>query len=341
MNKYITKSGQNIYDIALVLYGSIEGIFDLLISNPNISFDTVFSTGMEVYYHSDFIINQDIVSWLETNNIKVKNGQSEISNIDVRSEIEKWVLNTNSNVSSLYKNNILEITSISDEKATSDIYDWDVANEPLVAASDITQTDTTISNSFNADTSLTPISPQDNWQTQYVDKQDASITNKSNLDFIKTLTGTDLEKLDEENQLVNLNTMYSNGMIVVPTTDAEKDFYYNNAATPKLLIQQSGSNTAINMQIPSNCFVAFDWGDNSSLDFYHYKESTTKVTHTYNDSGEHIIKMYGHTNFTNLDLSKINGIYYALSEIYISGSFVTNYPNAKTLNKLFITKNIQ
>ena len=341
MNKYVTKSGQNIYDIALVLYGSIEGVFDLLISNPSISFDTIFNTGMEVYYHSDFVVNQDIVNWLDTNNIKVKNGQCEIGNIDVRSEIEQWVTKSNDQIRSLYLDGTLKIVSTLDESSTIKAFDWDILDEPLVAALGIASSNSAMSNSFAANTELTPISPQDNWQTQYIDKQNVSAINSKKWDFIETLTGTNLEIMDEKNQMVNLNTMYSNGMIIVPSDNADKEAYYSNAATPKLLIQQSSTNVAINMQICSNCFVAFDWGDNSSLDFYHYTDSTIKATHTYSDSGEHTIKMYGHTNFTNLDLSKVNGIYYALSEIYISKDFITNYPNAKTLNKLFITKNAQ
>ena len=33
MLQYKVRSGQNIYDVALTLYGSVEGIFDLLVSN--------------------------------------------------------------------------------------------------------------------------------------------------------------------------------------------------------------------------------------------------------------------------------------------------------------------
>ena len=51
MNKYTVKSGQNLYDIALAIYGSIEGVFDLLMSNPDISYETVFSKGAVLNYH--------------------------------------------------------------------------------------------------------------------------------------------------------------------------------------------------------------------------------------------------------------------------------------------------
>lgn len=37
MGKYIVTTGQNIYDVALHLTGSIEGIIDLMLSNPTLS----------------------------------------------------------------------------------------------------------------------------------------------------------------------------------------------------------------------------------------------------------------------------------------------------------------
>jgi hypothetical protein len=338
MNKYVVKTGQNIYDVALVLYGSIEGIFDLLVSNSDISFNTTFSAGMTLNYHDDFVVNQDIVSYFDTNNIKVKNGQYEIGNVDVRSEIKNWITKTNSKVATLYQKEELAVTTTLTEHATLDTFDWDKTDVLSPAALDVTQSNTTTQGIIASNTNITPISPQDTWQTQYLDKQDTLTTDKEKLDFASTLTGVKFEKLDSDNQLENLSTMYSNGMIIVPSDATELESYYDNAATPKMIIQQSGANTAINMQIPSNNFVVIDWGDDSSLDFYHYKSSTIKATHTYSDSEEHAITMYGHNSFTNLDLSKVNGVYYALSEIYISKNFVSNYPNAKSLNKLFIIK---
>lgn len=336
MNKYTAKSGQNIYDIALILYGSIEGVFDLLVSNPELSYDTVFKTGTEVNYHKEFVVNQDIVSYLNDNNIKVKNGQYAIDNLDVRSEIKSWIEKTNQNVGTLYSSGKLEIAQTVNAALKTEKYNWDIVDTPLAASLNIVQSNAASSSQFKIDTALTPISPQDNWQTQNVKQEVLNSTQK--LNFIKALTGISLNSMSQELQLANLNIMYSNGLLVTPTNEAEKETYYDNMSVPKLIIKQSGTSTAINMQIPSNCFVAFDWGDNSSLDFYHYKDATIKATHAYSDSNEHTIVMYGCTDFTNLDLSKVNGIYYALTEIYISQNFTTKFPDAKTLNKLFITK---
>ena len=37
MGQYTVITGQNLYDVALDIYGSIEGITDLLLSNPALS----------------------------------------------------------------------------------------------------------------------------------------------------------------------------------------------------------------------------------------------------------------------------------------------------------------
>lgn len=75
MLKYKVRSGQNIYDIALTLYGSVEGIFDLLASNEWLTMETVLLSGMELNYHDEFVINKNISLWLKENNIIVKNGE--------------------------------------------------------------------------------------------------------------------------------------------------------------------------------------------------------------------------------------------------------------------------
>ena len=73
-NKYVVRTGENIYDIALTLYGSIEGIFDLLVSNDGLSMDTRLKKGDELYYHDEFMIRQDVVTWIGDNDLHVKNG---------------------------------------------------------------------------------------------------------------------------------------------------------------------------------------------------------------------------------------------------------------------------
>lgn len=83
MNQYEVRSGQNIYDIALMLYGSVEGVFDLLASNEWLNMETVLSYGMVLNYHEDFIVNPSVVSWFKDKNVLVKNGEHCYERIDI------------------------------------------------------------------------------------------------------------------------------------------------------------------------------------------------------------------------------------------------------------------
>ena len=57
MGKYTVTEGQNLYDVALHLTGSIEGIVDLLICNPALSLADTLHSGDELFYTDDFVIN--------------------------------------------------------------------------------------------------------------------------------------------------------------------------------------------------------------------------------------------------------------------------------------------
>lgn len=62
MAQYQVKNNQNIFDIAIQLYGSIEGIYDLLISNEWLSMTTELKGGMLLEYHDYYITNEGIQS---------------------------------------------------------------------------------------------------------------------------------------------------------------------------------------------------------------------------------------------------------------------------------------
>lgn len=87
MAQYKVRSGQNIYDVALSIYGSVEGIFDLLVSNRWLNMETRLSYGMVLDYHEEFIVNKNIAIWLKDNNVLVKNGEHIHNYID----IEKFI----------------------------------------------------------------------------------------------------------------------------------------------------------------------------------------------------------------------------------------------------------
>ena len=50
MGNYRVITGQNIYDVALHLYGSIEGIVDLLVNNPDLHWKRNSATGTRNLY---------------------------------------------------------------------------------------------------------------------------------------------------------------------------------------------------------------------------------------------------------------------------------------------------
>lgn len=62
MAQYQATGNQNIFDIALHLYGSIEGIYDLLMSNPWLTMESEISRGTTLEYHDYFVIVPEIVS---------------------------------------------------------------------------------------------------------------------------------------------------------------------------------------------------------------------------------------------------------------------------------------
>lgn len=69
MATYTVKQRQNIFDISLQLYGTIEGVYDLLVSNDNINMDTDFNGGEKLEYHSDFVVSSALVEYMSKNNI--------------------------------------------------------------------------------------------------------------------------------------------------------------------------------------------------------------------------------------------------------------------------------
>lgn len=74
MGKYTAKQGQSIYDIALYIHGSIEGVTDILMSNPEMSFDTDIKNGDVINFTDDYIINQDVKAFMSTLDYHPANG---------------------------------------------------------------------------------------------------------------------------------------------------------------------------------------------------------------------------------------------------------------------------
>lgn len=78
MATYIVKSNQNLFDVALHLYGSIEGLFDLLISNPELSMASDLAYGQSLEYHESFVLNSSVVNEFEKRNIIPSGGSRKV-----------------------------------------------------------------------------------------------------------------------------------------------------------------------------------------------------------------------------------------------------------------------
>ena len=78
MQVYKVKKNQNIFDVAISVHGSIEGIFDLLVNNPDLSFCSSLQEDEEVYWDEDFIIYGSIVNTLQTEHIIPANGERNV-----------------------------------------------------------------------------------------------------------------------------------------------------------------------------------------------------------------------------------------------------------------------
>lgn len=75
MGKYQVLTGQSLFDIALHVHGSIEGIVDLLISNPSLSLASKLKCGEEISFTDGFVIDTDIAAYYKLNGIVPANGE--------------------------------------------------------------------------------------------------------------------------------------------------------------------------------------------------------------------------------------------------------------------------
>lgn len=78
MATYTVRPAQNIFDISLQLYGTIEGIFDLLITNTWLEMDTDLVAGQELEYHEGFVLNETVVSGLSSDSIIPANAERHV-----------------------------------------------------------------------------------------------------------------------------------------------------------------------------------------------------------------------------------------------------------------------
>lgn len=78
MGRYTVTEGQNLYDVALHLTGSVEGIVDLLICNPALSLDDTLRSGDTLVYTDGFVIDADVVAKYRRENIVPAGGERSV-----------------------------------------------------------------------------------------------------------------------------------------------------------------------------------------------------------------------------------------------------------------------
>lgn len=78
MGKYTLTAGQNIFDAALHIYGSIEGITDLLVNNASLSMASKLEAGQELIYTDDFILDEDVVAYMRSNDLTPAGGERHV-----------------------------------------------------------------------------------------------------------------------------------------------------------------------------------------------------------------------------------------------------------------------
>lgn len=77
-SKYTVQYGQNIFDVCLTLYGSIEGLIDLFSNNEWLSIDTELHYGDILNYTPYYYEDSTVVSYFSTNDIIPANGTGSI-----------------------------------------------------------------------------------------------------------------------------------------------------------------------------------------------------------------------------------------------------------------------
>lgn len=78
MGEYKITAGQNIYDVAMHLYGSIDGIADLFINNPELSFNDDLRSGDTLQFTDGFTVDEGTVAYNRMRGIVPANGQRHV-----------------------------------------------------------------------------------------------------------------------------------------------------------------------------------------------------------------------------------------------------------------------
>lgn len=326
---YTVRSGQNLYDVALTLYGSIEGIFDLLISNDDISLDSQLAHGQVLNYNEEFMIEQSLPDWFNSHDVIVKNGCHYLENIDMKSVIADFVDTQNAAVAELFKTGQMSVdyNVIEPTKKGTFYVDPDDNLVPITTQPTVVKSGIFASGSDNED-----------WGNRGISDDIVKLDGLK--ERVRAAIGVelDMEALSSNGLKANFISMFTAGMMLKPLASYNEQAFLSALSTPKIIIHQSGADSSFGLQIDANRLVVVDWGDGADLEYRWYAQSRQDLSHRYNDYGQHVVKIYGSTEFVNLDFTNLNGTYTPLENIYIGERLVTPYPDAESVNKLFIIK---
>ena len=274
MGKYVVKNGENIFDIAMKLYGSIEGLFDLMTSNTDavsqtgLSLKDALRPGTVLQYTDDFAINQAIADKISDDIINMRNGDHTYFYCDINGYAAYFAR----------KNNLAIIRKAFSEWPSVKHYSQGLSSE------------------------------QDAEQfLQYVNDRCMLITDVSKSNIPALESGDYTAILD-----ISLPERFD---------------------IPKMVIHQSGPLSSVAYIQKEHSVIIIDWGDNTVPEICTESNVSIESEHCYEDSGTHIIKIYGSFEFSMLDLSAVNGAYYPLSEIRVDGEFNSNL-SIPSINKL-------
>lgn len=71
---YLVREKQNLLDIAMQLYGDLDGVWKLLDDNPSIGLDSELATAQELVVDPAHSVNPQIQNYFKTRNLKVVTG---------------------------------------------------------------------------------------------------------------------------------------------------------------------------------------------------------------------------------------------------------------------------
>ena len=128
--KYTVQYGQNIFDVCLAIYGSIEGLLDLMVCNPELSVDTELNYGDILLYSPYYTEDDSVLSTYKEENTIPANGTSHIYFKPTKSIVMFFVFPAEEYLASMKLSGSGEIT-----------IDWgdDSDLEPVVLTSEVTE----------------------------------------------------------------------------------------------------------------------------------------------------------------------------------------------------------